>query len=163
MKGEKNVSIIIPEETALPESGMWAPYEPVEIGEPLELLEQAGTFVLLVARVRKGVETQYGLRDAVDLEIATTETGTVRKVSGFAAGIVGQVGRMADGDLPVVARISGQATPRGTTKVLMLVQKLEPGADVAVIARSLPTPIQPVNLAANGNGQPAGNDGIPFG
>ena len=101
--------------------GMWAPYEPAPIGEPLELLEEAGEFVLLEARVREGVGTQYGPRDAVDLVVATTEPGVTRMVSGFAAGIVGQVKRQQDGHLPAVARIVSQQTGRGATRALELV------------------------------------------
>lgn len=154
-----------PEEEAMEQSsGMWQPYEPAAIGEPLDLLEQAQRFVLLDASVREGVATQYGPRDAVDLVVATTEPGVTRLVSGFAAGIVGQVKRKGDGDLPAIAAIVPQQTGRGATRALQLVEKVAASdpASVAAVAARLPVPLRPLNAAANGTGQPAGDDGIPY-
>jgi hypothetical protein len=143
-------------------AGMWGPYEPAAIGEPLELLEQAGRFVLVDASVREGVATQYGPRDAVDLVVATTEPGVTRLVSGFAAGIVGQVKRKADGDLPAVATIVQQQTGRGATRALQLVEAVPAGTDPSAVAAQLAVPLRPLNGSANGHGQPAGDDGIPY-
>lgn len=149
-------------------TGMWAPYEPAPIGEPLELLEEAGQFVLVDANVREGVATQYGPRDAIDLVVATTEPGVTRVVSGFAAGIVGQVKRKRDGDLPAIAAIVSQETGRGRTRALEFVGAIDKTAGeqaLAEFARGvLPpaVPIKPLNAAANGHGRPAGDDGIPY-
>lgn len=145
-------------------SGMWAPYEPATIGEPLELLEEAGTFVLVNATVREGVPTQYGPRDAVDLVVATVAPTVYRTVSGFAAGIVGQVKRKGENDLPAVAKIVSQQTGRGATRALELIKQLEDtGASaIAAEAAAQPTQLRPFETATNGNGHAAGHDDIPY-
>ncbi len=146
-----------------PESGMWAPYVPPEIGEPLSMLEEVGPFVLLAGTVRDKVQTQYGETKAFDLTVATTAQGEVRTVSGFGKAIVGQLERMQAGDLPAVCKAIKTDTGReNQARELQLLQLLQAGADVAAVARSLPTPIGPLVKHANGNGQPAGHDGIPL-
>jgi hypothetical protein len=143
--------------------GMWAAYEPAAIGESLELLEQARQFVLVDVSVREGVPTRYGPRDAVDLVVGTIEPGATRLVSGFAAGIVGQAKRKRDGDLPAVARIVSQQTSRGTTAALEIVEKVAGDAEaIAEAARRQEIPMQPLNRHANGDGNPDGDDGIPY-
>jgi hypothetical protein len=137
--------------TPAPESGMWAPYEPPEIGEKLEVLEEAGAFVLVGVAVREGIKTEHGPRDAVDLTVQTGGEGT-RLFSGFSAGIVGQAKRMADGDLPAVCRIVPVHVSRGTTRGLELVQSLAAGADLAAAAKAQRVPIMPVRK----------DDGIPY-
>lgn len=124
--------------------GMWSEYVPPEIGEPLELLQQAGEFVIVSASIRDGVKTKHGEKSAFDITVQTIQPGATRLVSGFASGIVAQI-RMANADdLPAVARIVETPTPRGTTHTLGLVSKLDPAADLAAVARSLPTPIAPL-------------------
>jgi hypothetical protein len=151
------------EEETMEQTGMWAPYEPTAIGEPLELLEEAGEFVLVEASVREGVSTQYGPRDAVDLVVGTIEPGVTRLVSGFAAGIVGQAKRKLDGDLPAVVRIVPRQTGRGATRELDPIAEVDGNAAaIAEAARGLPVPLAPLNTAANGEGRPAGDDGIPY-
>jgi hypothetical protein len=132
-----------------PSSGMWAPYEPAEIGESLDILEQVGPFVLLGAVVREGISTQYGPRDAVDLTVQTSEPGKTRLFSGFAAGIVGQCKRVGDGDLPAIAKIVPQATGRGSTRGLELVDRPAAGADLAAIAKACPIPVMPIGGQTN--------------
>lgn len=136
------------------QTGMWAPYVPPEIGEKLDELDKIGSFVLLEAKVREGVATEYGPRDAVDLRVATTEAGKARVFSGFAAGIVGQCKRIGAGDLPAVCRVIESTTGRGKTRGLELIQLVPAGADVAAIAKGQPVPIAPI--------QPAGGDDIPY-
>jgi hypothetical protein len=130
-----------PQETP---GGMWAPYEPLEIGEPLDALVEAGQFVLVKLTVRDNIKTEHGLRSAVDLTVQTTIKDATRLFSCFSAGIVGQAKRMVDGDLPAIVKVVDQNTPRGATRALELVGRLDPGADLAGLARSLPTPIGPV-------------------
>ena len=125
-------------------SGMWAPYEPPEIGEPLDTLNDVGPFVLVDAHVREGVATQYGARDVVDLVVATAEAGVTRSFSGFAAGVVGQCKRLEPGNLPALVKIVDTTVGRGKTRGLELVQLLGPGADVAAIARAQPAAIMPL-------------------
>lgn len=137
-----------PAETPKPTTGMWAPYEPPEIGEPLDTLDKVGPFVLLQVHVREGVATSYGPRDAADLTVATTETGVVRTFSGFAAGVVGMCKRVGDGDLPAVCRIVETQAGRGKTRWLELVQLLPAGADVAAIAKAQPVPIAAIVAGA---------------
>lgn len=135
-------------------SGMWAPYEPPEIGEKLDELDKVGPFVLLAVKVREAVATQFGPRDAVDLTIATTETGVVRSFSGFSAGVVGAAKRVQAGDLPAVCRVVEQQAGQGKTRGLELVQLLPAGADVGAVAKAQPVPIAPI--------QPHGGDDIPY-
>jgi len=134
------------------EGGMWAPYEPPEIGEPLDTLENVPAFVLLGAKVREGVKTEYGPRDAVDLVVQTTTVDVTRLFSGFAAGVVGQAKRITAGDLPAVCRIVKMPTGRGETRGLELVERVPAGADLPALARAQATPIAPI-----GN-----TDGIPY-
>ncbi len=90
-------------------------FDPFERGEKAELLRDHGTFILVSAKLRKGIQTEYGKRDVADLRVATTHAGSLRLFSAFWAGIVGQVGRMEKGDLPATVRIieqdTGQASP----------------------------------------------------
>lgn len=139
-----------------PDSGMWAPYEPPVIGEPLDQLDKVGPFVLLAAKVREGVRTEYGPRDAVDLDVATTDAGVIRTFSGFSAGVVGMAKRVTPGDLPAVCRVIETTAGRGKTRGLELVQLVPAGADVAAIAKAQPVPLAPI--------QPAGDthDDIPY-
>ncbi len=136
-------------QTSTPQTGMWAPYEPPEIGEPLDVLEQVDAFVLVDVKVREAVATQYGPRDAVDLTVATTDPGKTRCFSGFSAGIVGQSKRVEAGNLPALCRVVPQTSGRGTTRGLELVQLLVPGADVAAIAKAQRVPIAPLNGQTN--------------
>lgn len=136
------------------QSGMWAPYVPPEIGEKLDELDKIGPFVLLEAKVREGVATSYGPRDAVDLRVATTEAGKTRVFSGFSAGIVGQAKRITAGDLPAVCRIVETNHGRGATRGLELVQLVPTSADVAAIAKAQQVPIAPI--------QAQHDDGIPY-
>lgn len=136
-------------------TGMWAPYDPPEIGEKLDELDKVGPFVLLAVKVREGVSTQYGPRDAVDLTVATTETGVVRSFSGFAAGVVGMAKRVTDGDLPAVCRIVEKQQNRGATKGLELIQLLPAGADIGAVAKAQPVPLAPIQPHAD-------DDDIPY-
>lgn len=128
---------------------MWAPYEPADVGEPLDTLEQVPAFVLLETHVREGITTQFGPRDAVDLIVQTGIAGETRLFSGFAAGIVGQAKRLEPGDLPAVCKVVARPTRKGTTRGLELVEKVSPMADVAAIAKSLPTPVMPIGSQTN--------------
>lgn len=131
--------------TATNGSSMWDPFEK---GEPLETLVEAGRFVLLDGRVRTGIKTEHGERDACDLYVSTTEDGVVRIFSGFAAGIVGQLKRKGEGDLPAVVTIVEHDTGKGNpTKALELIAKLEEGASASSIAASLPVPMRPIENA----------------
>src|SRR5438270_10361895 len=112
-----------------PETGMWAPYVPPEIGEPLDTLNDVGAFVLVDAKLRDPVEVEFTekgqqvkkLRQPVDLVVATADPDVTRLFSGFAAGIVGQVSRLEPGDLPALCRIVKTGTARGETRGLELV------------------------------------------
>lgn len=137
-----------------PPSGMWAEYEPPEIGEPLEELAKFGDFLLLAVKVREGIGTAYGARDAVDLAVQTTEQGRTRMFSGFSAGVVGQAKRIEDGDLPAVCRIVETTASRGKTRGLELVRMVDAGADLAAIARALPTQVLPIAPAGAGDDIP---------
>ena len=134
--------------TPEPGTGMWAPYVPPVIGEPLATLDDVAAFVLVDAQVRPAVELEFDgvkkMRTPVDLTVATAEPGVTRTFSGFAAGIVGQVERLEPGNLPALCRIIDSEVARGKTRGLELVQILEPGADVAAIARAQSTAIMPL-------------------
>lgn len=143
-----------PNESTEP-TGMWAPYVPAEIGEKLDQLEEAGPFVLVEAKIREGIKTEYGPRDAVDLRVQTIDETKTRLFSGFAAGIVGQVSRMEAGNLPAVCRIVKTDTQRGATRGLELVRPLPAGVDLVSIAKALPVPIAPVAVATQ-------TDDIPY-
>ena len=133
---------LAPEGAPPPSSGMWAP---LVRGEPEETLYEAGEFVLLSASIRDAVKTEYGPRDVADLTVATTVAGVTRLFSTFKAGVVGQVSRQQDGDLPAVVMLSPSATPKGETRILVKVQPVAAGADVAQIAKSLRTPMLPIS------------------
>jgi len=141
-----------PATSPTPETGMWAPYEPAEIGEKLDTLYQIGAFVLLEATVREAVQVEVEpgvkkMREPVDLRVQTTDANVQRVFSGFAAGIVGMAKRVQPGDLPAVCQIVDQPAARGTTRALRLVQRIPAGADVATIAASQPVPIMPIVAA----------------
>jgi hypothetical protein len=137
---------------ATPATGMWSPYEPPTIGEPLDTLNDVGAFVLVDAKVRPPVEVEFQekgvavkkMRTPVDLTVQTAEEGVVRTFSGFAAGIVGQVERLDPGNLPALCKIVETEVGRGRTRGLELVQLLAAGADLATIARSQPAAIMPI-------------------
>lgn len=139
-----------PHPAEAPTSGMFAPFE---TGEPLAVLEEAGSFVVVDGAVREGIKTEFGERQAFDLKIATTKPGALRTVSGFSAGIVGQLRRRADGDLPAVCRLTEQDTGKGNpTKVLVLVERIPAGADPGVLAaaaEALPVPMRPLAQPSN--------------
>lgn len=135
-------------------SGMWAPYVPAEIGEKFDTLQEAGEFVLVDVKVREGIKTEFGPRDAADLYVQTIDPTKTRLFSGFSKGIAAQCSHVQPGNLPAVCRIVSQATPRGATLGLELVRQLPTGADVASIAKALQVPIAPVAVAAG--------DGIPY-
>lgn len=126
-----------------PEGGMFGPYVPPTIGEPMDELAKLPSFVLLGAVLREKVATAYGLRTAVDLQVATTVPGEIRVFSGFAAGVVGQVRRKADGELPAVVALHHVQLERGATLELALVQPIAAGADVAALAAAQPAPLPP--------------------
>lgn len=130
-----------------PASGMWAPYEPPEIGEPLDTLKQVPAFVLVDAKVREPVDVEFdgktSKRTPADLIVQTAEAGKTRIFSGFAAGVVGRVKRLEPGNLPAVVKVVEEVTPRGRTLGLALVQTIAAGADLAAIAKGLPTPMMP--------------------
>jgi hypothetical protein len=129
-------------------TGMWAPYVPPVIGEPLDTLNDVGPFVLVEAQVRPAVPLQFDgqtkMRVPVDLTVATAEPGVTRMFSGFSAGIVGQVERLEPGNLPALVKIVEQEAGRGRTRGLELLQLLGAGADVATIARAQPAAIMPL-------------------
>lgn len=135
-----------------PETGMWAPYVPPEIGEPLDTLNDVGAFVLVDAKLRDPVEvafTEKGQtvkkqRQPVDLIVATADPDVTRLFSGFAAGIVGQVSRLEAGDLPALCRIVKTSSGRGETRGLELVQPIAAGADLAAIARAQSPAMMPL-------------------
>jgi hypothetical protein len=141
------MSEVAPQPEPAPTSGMWAPYVPPEIGEPLDTLAQVPAFVLVDAKVREPVDVTFdgttSKRTPVDLRVQTTDPNVTRLFSGFAAGVVGRVKRMQAGDLPAVVKLVDETTPRGRTLGLALVQAVAAGADLAAIAKSLPTPMMP--------------------
>lgn len=120
-------------------------FDPYEKGEPIATLDEITTFVLVDGKVRPKVQTEHGEREPVDLVVQTTEAGKTRTFSGFSAGIVGQMKRRSDGDLPAVVRIVESPTDKGNpTKIVELVDKLDNGIDLAKVAAMQPTPIAPL-------------------
>ena len=146
-------------------SSMW---EPIVYAEPLDTLTTPPiAFLLLEAKVRPNVRTEFGDRDAVDLVVATTEPGVTRTFGGFAAGIVGQAKRQGPNDLPAVVRIIDTPTPRGQTKALEPVERVtaRDAAGLASIAAALPVPIRPLPPEGEPASSPAGGmfSGTPAG
>ena len=131
-----------PQTATVPESGMFAPYVPPTIGEPLDKLEKLSAFVLLGAVLREGIATAHGTATAVDLHVATTVPGEIRVFSGFAKAAVGQVRRMTAGDLPAVVALRDIKLENGVSREIVLIQPIAAGADVAGIASSLPEPLR---------------------
>lgn len=129
-------------------TGMWAPYVPPEIGEPLDTLNDVGAFVLVDAKLRDPVAVEFDgvkkMRQPVDLTVATAEADVTRLFSGFSAGIVGQVSRLEPGNLPALCRIVNTPTGRGQTRGLELVQPIAAGADLAAIARAQSPALMPL-------------------
>lgn len=102
-------------------------------------------FTLVDAKIRPGISTQYGVKDAVDL---TVEIDGQRYVySGFSAGIVAQVRNADDADFPLTATIEKIAVKNGNTLNLVPVPEGE-GTPLAAP--------EPAELF------PPGDDDIPF-
>lgn len=129
-------------------TGMWAPYVPPEIGEPLDTLNDVGAFVLVDAKLRDPVTVEFDgvkkQRQPVDLVVATVDADVTRLFSGFAAGVVGQVSRLEAGDLPALCRIIKTSSGRGETRGLELMQPIAAGADLAAIARAQSPAMMPL-------------------
>jgi hypothetical protein len=104
--------------------GMWDPIE--QRGEKFELLHKVGAFVLVQAKVRPKVETQFGPRSPVDLGVGTTEPGMLRKFSGFGGGLVAQLAQLEPSDLPAVVAFTTVSTPNGDAVALRLIDKVTP-------------------------------------
>jgi hypothetical protein len=147
-----------------PTTGMWAPYVPPEIGEPVATLDDVAGFVLVDAKVREPIEVEFNdggklvkkMRTPFDLRIQTADADVTRIFSGFDVGIVGQIGNLEEGNLPAVCRVvKTNPTGRGQTRGLELVQLLAPGADLAAIARAQSPAMMPVK-----GHDP--NDAIPY-
>ena len=120
--------------------------KPVQADGKLKDLE-GFTFLLKDAKVRSGINTQYGVKDAVDLIVGID--GKEYVYSGFSAGIIAQVRNADDADFPLYATIEKIAVKNGTTLNLVPMQE---GEGTPVEAPP-PTELFPPD---------AGDDDIPF-